>query len=172
MNLGRPYELDMTQCVELVRVALTDHVAPVSQIVGHSLRLLKRDNPGLRLVVSFADPYHGHHGGIYQAGNWIYTGQSPIKTEYLHNGQLLNRRAYTGHNFGKARASLPVGAKAIEVPGKHRYLYPLDRQTRRKIDLLRLPYPRGASVESDTPSFRDGKPSATLGHRSTSMEDT
>jgi len=71
------FGLDMTEGCELVRVALRDHLAPVSQVVAESLRQLKRANPGLRLVVSFADPYQGHHGGIYQAGNWIYAGETP-----------------------------------------------------------------------------------------------
>lgn len=174
-NLGRPYSLDMTQCVELVRVALSEHQTHTSQAISRSLRLLKVDNPGLRLVVSFADPYHGHHGGIYQAGNWIYAGQSPEKVEYLYRGKILNRRAYTGQQFGKgkaSRAALPTGAQPVRVPGKHRYLFPLDRQMRRRVERLRLPYPtRGGSVESDTLSHHDRELGATPGHRSISTKE-
>jgi hypothetical protein len=35
----------------------------------------KRKTRSIRLIVSFADPSQGHHGGIYQAGNWVYSGQ-------------------------------------------------------------------------------------------------
>ena len=149
-NLGKPYDLDMTECVELVRVAMRSHDSFVSQVVARSIRLLKRDNPSLRLIVSFADPYHDHHGGIYQAGNWVYAGQSHPKTEYMLNGVILNRRAYTGDNFGSPKMKLPKGAKPLEVPGKHRYLYPLDKAMRRKIEPLSLPYPRGSSLKGET----------------------
>jgi hypothetical protein len=152
-NLSKPYGLDMTECVELVRVAMRAHTSFVSQVVAQSLRLLKRDNPLLRLVVSFADPYQKHHGGIYQAGNWIYAGSSGSKTEWMLNGKMLNRRAYTGENFGSPKMKLPDGSVPIEVPGKHRYLYPLDRAMRRQVQRLALPYPsadEGSTVSRDT----------------------
>src|SRR4051794_16302538 len=69
------YGLTMFQGCELARVALREHTAAVTRIVSVALRMVKRAFPGLRLVVSYADPDRGHHGGIYQAGNWIYTGQ-------------------------------------------------------------------------------------------------
>ena len=72
-NGHKPYGLKMTEFCELTRIALTEHATPVSQVVRKSLAFLKKKSPGVRLVVSYADPNHGHHGGIYQAGNWIYT---------------------------------------------------------------------------------------------------
>lgn len=74
-NLGSPYGLGQDECVELVRIALTKHEIPVSRIASLAMKFLHRSNTKLRLVVSFADQSQGHHGGIYQAGNWIYTGQ-------------------------------------------------------------------------------------------------
>ncbi len=59
---------------EMVRVALDRHDAPVSRIVSIAIRLLIRARPHIRLVVSYADAGVGHHGGIYQAGGWTYTG--------------------------------------------------------------------------------------------------
>lgn len=69
-NMYKPYGLTVTEACELVRVALHRHVAPVSKIVGIALRFLRKSNPGLRLVVSYADPNEGHTGAIYQAMNW------------------------------------------------------------------------------------------------------
>ena len=143
-NLGKPFGLDMTECVELVRVAMRDHRAPVSQVVARTLDGLRRMNPGLRVVVSFADPHEGHHGGIYQAGNWIYLGQTAGKRELELNGKTLNRRAYTGQQCGKgtaSKASIPPGAEWVRRPGKHRYVYPLDKQMRRRVSRLAQPYP-------------------------------
>ena len=168
-NLSKPYGLDMTECVELVRVAMRDHKVPVSQAVSSSLKQLKKHNPGLRLVISFADPYQGHRGGIYQAGNWIYAGQSPPKTDFILNGKVLNRRAYTGQQFGsgiKSRAILPKGVQELKAPGKHRYLYPLDKGMRRQIQKLALPYPCGSGLNGETADFQSAGPGSIPGNRS------
>ena len=45
-----------------------------------ALRLLARHSPGLRLVVSYADPAQGHVGTIYQAAGWTYLGVTPPTT--------------------------------------------------------------------------------------------
>lgn len=133
-HLGRTLELDQTEVCELTRVALTKHVAPVSQIVSQAIRLLKKSSPGLRAVVSFADPKEGHKGGIYQAGNWIYTGQSNSVVEYFINGRWRHTRGAYHH---PARPTAPKR----EAPGKFRYIYPLDKQMRRKLTKLALDYP-------------------------------
>src|SRR5688572_27900813 len=73
-NIGSPFGLDQTEVCELVRVALRDHRAPVSQIMAEARRKLRETSPGLRVIVSFADTAQDHHGGIYQADNWIYLG--------------------------------------------------------------------------------------------------
>lgn len=141
-TLGNPYGLKQFECCELVRVALRSHNAPTSQIVAKTTKMLKGQSPGLRLIVSFADPYHDHHGGIYQAMNWIYAGMThEVKTWEL-NGKVLHRRAYTGINYGSSRLKVPKGAKEIVLPPKHRYLYPLDRAMRRQIEPLAQPYPK------------------------------
>jgi len=70
------YGLERIEAAELARVALTTHKAPVTQIVAESLRRLKKVNPGLRLVISYADTRFGHHGGIYQASNRTHAGLS------------------------------------------------------------------------------------------------
>ncbi|AUQ66219.1 protein Mom [Phaeobacter inhibens] len=71
-RIGSPYGLEQVEVCELTRVALDNHKAPVTQIISEALAMLKALNPGLRLVISYAALEEGHHGGIYQAGNWIY----------------------------------------------------------------------------------------------------
>ena len=80
-NLGRRYDLTMTEVCELVRIAFRDHQTPVSQSLAASLRLLADSNPGLRCVFSFADTAQGHHGGIYQATNWLYLGHTGTEAD-------------------------------------------------------------------------------------------
>lgn len=156
-NLGSPYGLNISECCELVRIALRIHQAPVSRIMAVALRFLKAQSPGVRCVVSFADPSAGHHGGIYQAGNWIYAGQSAGNFEWRLNGRRLNKRAYTGVNFGSPRLQVPSGAVRISLPGKHRYLMPLDEAMRVQIAPLAKPYPRRAKqATSEHPSEGGG----------------
>ena len=133
-NLGTALELDQTEVCELTRVALTNHEAPVSQIVAITLTQLKKDNPALRAVISFADPKEGHVGGIYKAGNWLFTGVSNSVVEYFIEGRWMHTRNAYHH------PNRPTAAKR-ESPGKFRYVYPLDRPMRKQVSLLALPYP-------------------------------
>jgi hypothetical protein len=163
-DLGTPYKLKLGQCAELVRVALTQHQSAVSKILAIAIRFLKKQSSGLRLLVSFADPSEGHHGGIYQANGWQYTGTSPQSFEWVLNGKRLNRRAYTGQQFGGGKSSvagIPKRAIKRKVQGKHRYLMPLDKEMKKQILPLAKPYPKRASSETrDTPSDQLGKAGA------------
>lgn len=142
MSLGAPYGLTSLEVCELVRVALTGHKAPVSRIVAIAMRMLKKHCPGTRLVVSYADPTEGHTGGIYQAGGWIYSGKTLTSREFRLHGVRLQRRAYTGKNYGAAKLDLPPGAITVAVPGKHRYLMPLDAETKARLASRAMPYPK------------------------------
>jgi hypothetical protein len=163
-DLGTPYKLKLGQCAELVRVALTQHKSAVSKVLAIAIRFLKKQSSGLRLLVSFADPSEGHHGGIYQANGWQYTGTSPQSFEWVLNGKRLNRRAYTGQQFGGGKSSvagIPKRAIKRKVQGKHRYLMPLDKEMKKQILPLAKPYPKRASSETrDTPSDQLGKAGA------------
>lgn len=144
--LGTALELDQTEVCELTRVALKPHASPVSQVVAQAVRLFKAQNPGLRAIVSFADPKEGHVGGIYQAGNWTYTGQSNPVTEYFIDGRWRHTKGVYHHRDR-------VSAEQRRCPGKFRYVYPLDRSMRRQVTALALPYPsadEGSTVSRDT----------------------
>lgn len=148
-HMSKFFGLPNTQCAELARVALATHRTPVSRIVAIAVRMLKKFSPGLRLVVSYADPRHGHIGGIYQAGNWIYTGESLSAQNIKIGSRYLHKRAYTGHCFGMPRLAMPVGAVMVTVPAKYRYAMPLDDAMRASLTSYQKPYPkRGRSREN------------------------
>jgi len=133
-SLGKKFGLEQDKCVELVRIALTKHKSPVSRISSLSMKFLKRANPKLKLIVSFADPDKGHHGGIYQAGNWIFCGNSPNTTELFVKGKWVHWR---GGFYAKNDAT-----PKRTMPGKHRYLMPLDKDMAAQIAPLSKPYPK------------------------------
>lgn len=148
-NLVRPYDLEPEQGCELRRIAFREHKYPLSQIVSHSLRLIKRKNPGLRLVVSFADPEEGHSGIIYQAGNWIYSGMTSPSFVYMDERGKEWHARNVGMDLSKNAIMIrPTECTRIKKTGKHRYLYPLDKSIRRKIANLAQPYPKNAGEPS------------------------
>jgi len=156
-KLGAAYSLDQVECCELTRVALTKHASSVSRIIAIAVKFLKKNSPGLRLIVSFADQNEGHHGGIYQAGGWLYSGKSAEKHDYIgpDGKKYLSRQvAESGQvrQFGKiTKVFKRSECLAVRVLGKHRYLMPLDDEMRKQIEPLRKPYPkRVRSVDSDT----------------------
>jgi hypothetical protein len=166
-NLLKPYGLEQDEGCELTRVALTTHQSSVSKIVKLAMMFLGKNSPRLRLIVSFADPHKGHHGGIYQAGNWIYVGSTAPSCEYWHNGKRLHSRQVSekGWNIqqGAKRKTLkPSQCQIIRTPGKHRYLMPLDSEMRKKILPLSRPYPKRAGSDTkDTPANLAGEGGST-----------
>jgi len=159
-----PYGLKSTEGCELVRVALTSHKTPVSRIVRIAFNLLLTRCPGIKLVISFADPEQSHHGGIYQAGNWIYAGTTTASDEYIVNGRRMHgkalRQTRSTHRLKNtpannieewARKVLDPNIKKVQGSSKHRYLYPLTPEMRAKIEPLAKPYPKRASDKGNCP---------------------
>jgi hypothetical protein len=154
-SLMNPFGLSQTEGCELTRVALTKHNAPVSRVVKLAIQFLKRNSPELRLIVSFADPSEGHHGGIYQAGNWIYNGQSAPSVEYIGpdgkrwHARMVKKQGWTTVQGKRRKTLTPDQCTPVEKPGKHRYLMPLDADMRERILPLAKPYPKRAKQAMD-----------------------
>jgi|GEM_PF-297061 len=168
---GASFGLTLFQVCELCRVALNQHQSPVTRIVSLALRFLKQRCPGIRVVVSYADPEQGHHGGIYQGGNWTYVGTGGSTEAFFDaSGKRIHTRtaAPNGNKkqFGRntSRHQSPVATRVALQP-KYKYLYPLDDEMRAQIAPLAKPYPkrpRAESVDSDAPPFHGGEGSAML----------
>lgn len=162
-NLGSPYALEQTEICELTRIALTLHSTPVSRVVALAFRFLVKNSPGLRLVVSYADPEQGHHGGIYQAGGWLYVGRSQAQAEVMHKGKVMHKRTANAL-FGTIK-----GMEKSPVLWKHKYLMPLDEAMREQTLRLQIPYPKRSSraKEQDAghpPALGGVTPTRTLQH--------
>lgn len=139
-SVGEQFGLSQFEICELVRVALTTHQTPVSQIVSKTLKMLKQTNTGMRLVVSYADPSQGHKGGIYRAGNWLYVGSTVPIRYFIINGKKTHTRSANG-SLAWARANKDPNTKVIMTPPKLRFVYPLDKQARRKYAKLVQEFP-------------------------------
>jgi hypothetical protein len=117
-------------------------------------------NPHTRLVASFADPQQNHHGGIYQAMNFIYTGESSPTIMFTVHGRTMHTRSVGAlmkrHRRNEddhrpwlewLRTEIDPHADTYTAPGKYRYLLPLDRGMRRQIEKLRQPYPQPLAAD-------------------------
>lgn len=152
LNLLKPYGLKVTEGCELTRIALRKHKTPVTKIVSVALRMLKKANPGLRLVVSFADQRQGHLGKIYQAGNWMYSGSIHSTANYFYNGKWTHMRTI-GSKFGSIKSEAVKALPKKDGGWRHRYLMPLDEEMRKQILPLKKSPPRaGGETLSRPPS--------------------
>lgn len=156
-TLGSPYGLKQTECCELTRIALHNHQVSVTRIVSIAMKKLVKTSPGMRLIISFADPEQSHVGSIYQAGNWAYIGKTNAADEYIVHGKRMHGRSMRslyGSHIGKDFIH------QIKGSSKYRYLYPLDEAMRKQIEPLRKPYPKrehAAEVNGVTSGDQSGK---------------
>jgi len=165
-EIGKPFGMPAQQVCELVRVALTSHATPVSRMIAVALSMLRTQSPGVRVVVSFADSREGHHGGIYQAGGWLYVGSFihhvlKVHNEEVHPKTLHSRYGMGGQSIPWLRANVDPNATRIVTPPKHKYVMPLDDEMRAKILPLAKPYPKRArSIPADAPGLQPGEDGA------------
>ena len=134
-------------CLTLTRLWLADELPANSEsmIIGMVLRAVKVQTD-VGFLITYADPGYGHVGTIYQATNWLYTGVSQASPLYdLGDGQLHHSRSL-GASYGSHSLShfekCGVVVKRIPQPGKHRYIYFLDKRWRSRLRVPVLPYPK------------------------------
>jgi hypothetical protein len=125
-----------------------------SILVGRSLRLL----PSPSIVVSYADPNQGHVGYIYQATNWVFTGEGGGAVELYLNGVRLNERTLDHKGIhtkeDKKNYVLNRGGNWHDAKPKNRYHYFIGNKKEKKemLSSLRyeiLPYPKGETKRYD-----------------------
>ena len=161
-NMLKPFGLKADEGCELVRVALKKHDTPVSKILSFAIKFLKKQSPELRLVVSYADVDQGHHGGIYQATNWIYDGLKNANTmgAFIIHGKKTHPKSV--HSKGvkqtieAVRKQLDPNATVFYTKGKHRYLMPLDKEMKESIIKLSQPYPKRVTKATSSDQLESG----------------
>lgn len=145
-NIASPYGLEQTEVCELTRVALDEHDTPVTRILSISRKLLTQKCPGVRLIVSYADPEQDHVGTIYQADNWIFERQLDGRDYIQIDGETHHPRSLNASHGTSSITKLktiydPDRVRRVPVDGKYKYLYPVDDSIRPEIEALAKPYP-------------------------------
>ena len=139
-------EENRDKVIELNRLCLNDHKVKnlTSYFLSNCLKLL----PNNKIIVSYADTSQNHHGYIYQATNWLYTGLSAKRTERydVNNPQKHSKTVTETMNY--------YDLAVRERPQKHRYVIftgtkkqkkTLKKQLKYKI----LKYPKGDNKRYD-----------------------
>lgn len=125
------------EVLELRRLVLLDTAGKNSEsrVIGYCLRYIKKNSPSVKVIVSYADPYHNHTGIIYKAANFEYVGLSgkdkgfiDIETGKIYHSRAL-RTKYKGDYkpfVKKLRLKLENNElKEIILPQKHCYIFRL-----------------------------------------------
>jgi len=131
---GKKYE---DKVYELNRLCRIDSLSlPLSQFVGGCLRRLRIDD---LIIVSYSDTAMNHHGYVYQACNFLYTGETKRRTDKYTEGNKHGRHYDNDKQSGfrKVRSA------------KHRYVFFATNKKWLKKEYLEnlnypiLPYPKG-----------------------------
>jgi hypothetical protein len=143
-----------TNTLELNRLFIFDWAGRNSEswLIGQSFNLIPKN---YFILVSYADTKHNHLGRIYQATNWIYTGESSIEDNegvLLKNGSTIHPKQIVNMFGTRAVDTIRdnLGNKFVSIIqgySKHRYVYFLGNKRQRK-ELRKalkwpiLPYPK------------------------------
>ena len=146
-QIAKPFNLWQGQVLELVRVALNGKQTCTSQALAMALKRLKKDNPQIKIIVSYADKDQDHKGIIYQATNWIYQGEftkGAIKF-YIRGKEVHKKTLFDRCKTGKIEEIKKIYKDDIEIgrgKGKYRYIFCFDKKERKKYLKNALPYPK------------------------------
>jgi hypothetical protein len=117
--------------------------------------------PKPMIIVSYADKAVGHNGYIYQACNFLYTGESHTQLdwklkgkEHIHSRTLMDEFAFEKNRIDKLKAKYGDLLYQVKSEAKHRYVYVLANKivkkqimSHQKFDIKQ--YPKGSNSRYD-----------------------
>lgn len=164
-SIFKTIPLEMESILELTRLVVLDGYGKniESYFIGQSFGWLRKHDPKVKVLISYADPEQGHTGLIYRATNWFYQGCGAGKVmvdfslklyeqdEWIHSrtvGSMFQHRNIDhlaeriGHSFWRKE----------ELP-KHRYIYFLGSKRERKKFLkdVKIPLMPYSDIQTFTP---------------------
>jgi hypothetical protein len=128
-----------------------DADVPLTWLISNAVRWIRRTKREADLLVSFADPAEGHHGGVYQAASWNYAYQSKRDSDGLFvngvfvPGRTCNARYGTRSAIKLRREHPEWQIEYSRTEGKHLYWKAIRKSGHAKaqrLGLKRLPYPK------------------------------
>ena len=147
--------------IELNRMAFDDYLPrnSESRCISIALKLLKKNAPQIKWVVSFADGCSCGDGTIYRASNFVLTGITVNKSlillpsgEKIHKltletGRTLPRKELNGKSYLEVGDGKPDFKKYLEASGgkilkgyQLRYLYFIDKDKMKDLTVPIIPF--------------------------------
>ncbi len=154
---------------ELQRLVILNNTKNLaSYLISQALSKLKKP----KLIVSYADQNMNHCGYIYQATNWLYTGEGGDSSIYSLNGKKIHtknindviyrsrsnewkKNKKTQYNISKWEliTRLFPGITKQKLKPKHRYFYVLAESKKQKKEMIKwvekqfgiYPYPKSVN---------------------------
>lgn len=168
-NGHNDFKVNKNECIELLRMALNGKQESTSKAMALSLRLLKKNAPMVKIIVSYADNNVNHVGTIYQATNFYYVGQSlmDMRSGILIDGKPASYRGfhkrYGTTSLTKLKEILGNRIQFIKPKTKNKYIYPIHKSLVAMCKEMSKPYPKKLSgmVESNADSRLDAERVAT-----------
>jgi hypothetical protein len=151
---GKEFE---SYVLELNRLCCSSGKNFASFLIGNSLKMLPKPS----IVVSYADTEMGHVGYVYQAANFLYTGLSAKRTnwvieglEHLHGATIADMSRGQDNRAEFMRAKFGEKFKLVDRSRKHRYVFfnVLKRERNMFLSALKYkvePYPKGETRRYD-----------------------
>lgn len=123
-----------------------------SYCVAQSLKLVKKDFPQLKAIISYADGEQGHKGIIYQATGFQYQGNSSLALmpnysvslegppyHWIHSRTISS--TYGSHNVEHLKKKIGKTFWRKKESSKHRYVYFVCNKVEKKKIMANLKHP-------------------------------
>lgn len=125
--------------IELHRLHILDLTPKNTEswFIAKCLKLLKKDRPQTKAIISFADSTQGHKGIIYRATHFYQCGKTGKATFYLDKNGRLRHPHQCGKNITK-QIAIEKGWKPVIRYSKNRYLYILANSKVERKKLMRM----------------------------------
>gem|GEM_PF-745089 len=134
-----------------------------SFLISQGIKLLKKDKPHIKILVSFADSREDHLGYIYQASNWFFTGWSipgggsiVINGKEFHPKNLNNK--YNTSDLNKLKVILKTEDIHYRPRSKKlRYVYFIGSKKENKELKVLCKYPIQDTYPKELPAEKEYK---------------
>lgn len=129
------------EMLELNRMAFDEYLPKNSEsrCISISIRLIKKNAPQIKWILSFSDGTQCGDGTIYRASGFLLTGiKKNTEIIKLSNGVISNSMTWSKSNYillNNGKASKPKGSKPIEG-FQLRYVYIIDKQCKITVPIL------------------------------------
>ena len=159
--VGLVKDTKWNEFIELNRMAFDDYLPRNAEscCISKSIKLIKKNAPHIKWVISFADACQCGDGTIYRASNFVLTGITANKNMILlPNGEKVHRLALNAHadtprpelgglttgqlcggSFNTKKYLKATGGKILEGYNL-RYIYFIDKASRAKLTVPEIPF--------------------------------